>query len=154
MARGSSHEANHCADRYGDVRDRGLYRHRIGDSQCGLTELISRGDVHRPTTTHSSVLRWHSAAARTAWLRAYPGAVRPKGCRRSFGGRCGEFTRPRSAPQCDQSGRLAAMGIPHSSPITCCAAESQTDRHRSIPAKPHHGGDTIRPTRPAIAYKP
>ena len=94
MARGSSHEANHCAGRYGDVRDRGLCRHRIGDSQCGLTELISRGGVHRPTTTHSSVLRWHSAAARTAWLRAYPGAVRPKGCRRSSGERCWEFTRP------------------------------------------------------------
>src|SRR5207237_10633442 len=128
VARGSSHEANHCADRYGDVRDRGLYRHRIGDSQCGLTELISRGGVRRPTTTHSSVLRWHSASARTEWLREYPEAVRPKGCRRSSGGRSGEVTRPRSAPQCDQSGLLAAMGISHSSPITYCAAESYTDR--------------------------
>ena len=40
VARGSSHEANHCAGRYGDVRDRRLCGHRIGDSQCRLTEVF------------------------------------------------------------------------------------------------------------------
>ena len=62
VARGSSHEANHCAGRYGDVRDRRLCGHRIGDSQCRLTEVFIDPRPRLVRTRRDGLPPWERAA--------------------------------------------------------------------------------------------